>query len=162
MVLGDSVRHCPSPPGKDDGALGDLLLILWSALVAEGVPSSAFDELADFIGQAAADDLPVFLFMKLAVFLEIGQEFEAADATFDDAGGVLANGEVVEMVHSFRMSLSPGLSAKMARGWMSAEAGLQLGIGLRRKQPLIDTDGHGLRRGDSGWRTGEWVDHNTF
>ncbi len=36
---------------------------------------------------------------KLAVFFDIGQEFRATDAVFDDASGVFANGQIVEVVH---------------------------------------------------------------
>src|SRR5438128_3216115 len=101
MILRDAVGDGPRPPGKGNGPLGDFPLLLRCPLIAENVPSSAFNEFADIVGQAAANDLPVSLLMQFAILFEIRKEFEAADAAFHDAGAVFPCCEVVEMVHSF-------------------------------------------------------------
>jgi len=108
VVLGDAVRDGPHPIGKRNGSLGDLLLA--SAFVAldavfafGGLPGGAFDEFADVIGQAAAQEPQTFEFVALLVFFQFGKEFEAADAAFDDADGVGEEGVFGLGVHGWMM-----------------------------------------------------------
>jgi hypothetical protein len=65
---------------------------------SKDVVSRAYNELADFVGPASGEDGAVPLFMALSIFREIRKESEATDATFDNPGPFLNNGDVLWLV----------------------------------------------------------------